>query len=99
MHQQTVVSLQDLRFAILLCRHCNTRVMIDLEVEFSEPRSRFYTPRECPRCDTPFDSAVPRSVDAMQNVYQAIAGLGPAVTFTADRGLPPEKDGKEQSHA
>jgi hypothetical protein len=93
MYQQSVVSIKDLRFATLACPRCNTRVTVDLNAEF-EPESRrrpFVAPRACPRCDTPFDSAVPEAVDSLQEVYKALAKLGSAVTFTAngDQSVPP----------
>ena len=85
MRDQFVVSFQDLRFVTLFCHHCKTRVTLDLNAEF-EPhisgRARFISPRECPRCNNSFDSAVPGAVDAMQKIYKALAPLKDAVTFT-----------------
>lgn len=86
MHDRTIVSIRDLRFAALHCRHCNTRVTLDLDAEF-EPgtgRTQFAVPRECPRCNNPFDSAVPVAVDRLQKAYKALAGLD-AVSFESDR--------------
>ena len=84
MREQIVVSAADLRFVTIQCRHCNTSVTLDLDAEF-EPgiagRRPFLSPRECPRCDSPFDSAVPASVNDLRKVYKALAGLGNAVTF------------------
>lgn len=78
MRSQNVVSIEDLRFATIACRHCNTRLALDLSVEFSlDP------PRECPRCRNPFDSAIPAALGALQRAYKALAPLGEAVTFTA----------------
>jgi hypothetical protein len=89
---QLLVSVEDLRFATLRCRHCNTRVALDLDAEF-EPRAgraAFQCPTECPRCGNPFDSAIPAAVNSMQRVYKALAKLGDAVTFT---GEPHSADG------
>lgn len=83
MRDQIVVSVRDLRFATLVCRHCNTRVALDLDAEFDLPRTPFRALRECPRCANPYDSAVPQAVEAMQKVYKALAAVGDAVTFTA----------------
>jgi phage FluMu protein Com len=83
-HSQFVVSVGDIRFATLLCRHCNTRVTLDLDAEF-KPGSKhvpFESPRECPRCHTLFDSVIPGAVNALQKIYKALAGLEDAVTFT-----------------
>ena len=80
-HEQVVVSVQDLRFATLCCRHCNTRVTLDFDTEFEAPRAPFRAVRECPRCGNPYDSAVPPSIEALQRLYKALAGLGSAVTF------------------
>jgi len=91
MHEQFVVSISDLRFATLFCRHCNTRVSLDLDAEF-EPGGRrepFRSPRECPRCANPYDSAVPEAVNSMRKVYKALASLGNAVTFTDGAELEP----------
>jgi hypothetical protein len=82
MHDDVIVSVSDLRFVTLACRHCNTRVTLDLEAEFEPPRAPFRSPRECPRCGNPFDSAVPGAAELMQRVYKAVAGLGGDVTFT-----------------
>lgn len=85
MHKQTVVSIQDLRFVTILCRHCNTKVTMDLKVEFPQPRtSRFIVPRECPRCQDSFDSVLPPSIEALQRVYSSLAAVPGGVTFTSE---------------
>ena len=83
MRDEAIVSVRDLRFATLLCRHCNTRVTLDLDAEFEAPRTPFRALRECPRCANPYDSAVPLAIETIQKGYKALAGLGDAVTFTA----------------
>jgi len=83
-NDQVVVSIKDLRFAALLCARCNTRVTVDLDAEF-EPESRrspFVAPRECPRCNTSFDSAVPEALDRLQKIFKSLVKLGDAVSFT-----------------
>jgi hypothetical protein len=91
MHDQIIVSIQDLRFVALLCRHCNTRVTLDLDAEFDPrgKRERFASLVECPRCHNPYDSAIPEAVNRMQMVYKALAGLGNAVTFTSGADADP----------
>ena len=87
MHKQIVVSMKDLRFATLLCSHCNTRVTLDFDAEF-EPGTRhapFNAPVECPRCANHFDSALPGAVNTMQKAYRAVAKLNDALTFTGDQ--------------
>lgn len=85
MRKQFVVGLKDLRFATLLCARCNTRVTLDLDTEFDVPtRIPFRTPTECPRCNTQFDSAVPRAIDAMQRVYKALTPVSKSVSFSGD---------------
>jgi len=87
MHKQTVVSIQDLRFVTILCRRCNTKVTLDLDTEFAKPRSgRFMVPRECPRCQDPFDSVLPPSIEDLQRVYKSLAVVPGAVTFTSEAG-------------
>jgi hypothetical protein len=88
MHEQFVVSIQDLRFVALPCRHCSTRVTLDFNAEF-EPdgkRAPFEAPKACPRCANPFDSAVPEAVNGMRKAWKALAGLGDGVTFVT--GIP-----------
>jgi hypothetical protein len=82
-HEQTVLSVKDLRFVTLLCKHCNTRLTIDLEAEFEPPRSRFPIASDCPRCGYAFDSVVPAAVQMLQKSYQALVSLGDTVTFAA----------------
>ena len=84
MHDQFVVSIQDLRLVTILCPQCSTKVTLDLEVEFAPPRSPFKVPDECPRCGNRFDSAIPRAIEGIQKIYKALAQLGDAVTFTRD---------------
>jgi hypothetical protein len=81
MHKQVVVVIQDLRFAVILCRHCNTKVTLDLAAEIQQ---RFVVPRECPRCQDQFDSAIPGAIEALQRVYKSLAEVGSAVSFTSD---------------
>ena len=86
MNKQVLVSMKDLRYATLLCRHCNTRVTLDFASEF-QPGSGatpFKAPTECPRCGSAYDSAVPGSVNGMQKIYRAVAGLGDALSFHGD---------------
>jgi len=83
MNKQIAVSIKDLRYATILCRTCNTRVTLDLAMEFPpNGHMPFSTPKECPRCDARFDSVIPGAIDNMQKVYQALAEIGDAVTFT-----------------
>lgn len=82
MHDQIVVSIQDLQFVTITCDRCNTRVTFDLATEFERPRDPFQPPQECPRCHAAFDSAIPPAVSSMQKVFKALANLK-AVTFTA----------------
>ena len=92
MHDQFVVSIEDLRFVTMLCRHCNTRVTLDFSAEFDPGGNRklaFAPPSECPRCSNRFDSAIPAAVDSMQKAYKALVGLGDAVTFTSDVAAAP----------
>jgi hypothetical protein len=91
MHDQIVVSVQDLRLVTISCSHCNTKVTLDLEMDFEPPRAPFHVPTECPRCGSRFDSAVPRAVEGMYKVYKALAQLGAAVTFSYD--APPTPGG------
>lgn len=85
MHEQTVVSIKDLRFATLACAHCHTRITLDLELEFEVPgRPRFLVPRQCPRCSGPLDSAVPSAIEAVQKVYKALVDLRGALTFSGE---------------
>ena len=82
--------MKDLRYLTILCAHCNTRVTLDLEMEF-DPKSGhkpFTSPAECPRCGSRFDSAVPDAVNAMQRVYRSLAGLGDSVSFTGSLAPP-----------
>lgn len=91
MNTRYVVSVEDLRFVTILCRHCNTRISLDLDAEFeSAGRKPFDSPRECPRCHNPFDSAVPRAINEMQKVYKALANLGNTVTFAGDAAAAPK---------
>ncbi len=93
MRERLTVSISDLRFAALHCAHCNTRVTLDFEAEFGQGGMRapgFATPRECPRCANPYDSAVPGAVDALRRAYKALAELGDAVSFDSERPAPPK---------
>ena len=92
MHHQTIVGIQDLRFVTLHCRHCNTRLTIDLEVEreFRDPRAHFSAPRECPRCEAAFHAAIPPAIEGLQKVYKALAAIPDIVTFTSDTEPLPE---------
>lgn len=92
MHDQVIVSIQDLRYATLFCRHCNTRVSLDLDAEFKAPRMPFRALRECPRCANPFDSAVPTAIEDIQRAYKALVSLGNAVTFTNEASSTPIKE-------
>ncbi len=87
MRTQFVVSVQDLRFAMILCRHCNTKVTLDLSFE-SRPetgRAFDFAPRQCPRCSIRFDSAIPAAVNELQKVWKALSPLEDAVSFTSER--------------
>ena len=82
-NEQVVISVKDLRFATVVCRHCNTRVTLDLETELQSDRHKpFSVPKECPRCHSPFDSVLPGAVVELQQIYKALVGLKDAVTFT-----------------
>ena len=86
MKTQLLVSMHDLRYATISCPHCFTRVILDFESEFQPPRSPFVCPTECPRCNSHFDSAVPKAVESMQSAYKALARVEEAaLTFTVDR--------------
>jgi hypothetical protein len=83
--KQLVVSIKDVRFATQTCRHCNTRLTVDLAVLIDSPeRPPFRVPRDCPRCHQPFDSAVATALEGMHRVYRALDQLGDAVTFTGE---------------
>ena len=83
MREQTIVSIQDLRFATLYCRDCNTRVTLDLDAEFKPESDRppFEAPKECPRCANRFDSAVPEAINNIRKGWKALSRLDNAVTF------------------
>jgi uncharacterized protein (UPF0212 family) len=94
MHDQIVISIRDLRLVTIGCPHCNTKVTLDLDMEFQPPRSPFLALTECPRCGSPFDSAIPGAIQGLYKIYTALAKLRNAVTFTRNAAELPASEGK-----
>jgi DNA-directed RNA polymerase subunit RPC12/RpoP len=85
MHEQTVVSIKDLRFATLRCPHCRTRVTLDLALSLGyQGRSASLAPDQCPRCGSALHSNVAPGLEHLQKAYALLAKLGNSVTFTAN---------------
>jgi hypothetical protein len=76
MHKERILSLEDLRFVRITCRHCNTRVTLDLNTRtgFMAPNSdrQTFPPRECPVCHEDFDSAI-SNLGALHQLYGKMA--------------------------
>lgn len=90
MNKQIIVSMKDLRYASILCPHCNTRVTLDFAKEFGgeSDRDRFKSPHQCPRCHANYDSAIPTALDAMQRVYSNLREHEKAVNFVVEDETP-----------
>jgi hypothetical protein len=73
MREQTTISIEDIRYVSIKCRHCNSRVTIDMgkapDLNFSRPQ---FAPSNCGICNEPFDSAVQR-LNQFQRDYLALA--------------------------
>jgi hypothetical protein len=82
MHEETVVSLNDLQFVCIECPDCRTRVILDMEQQFVVAGRTVFSPEVCPGCRKAFDSAIPGNLDTLQRVYSAIPrALRSAITF------------------
>lgn len=83
MHNQIVVSLEDLRYVCIRCPHCNSRTILDLTAKFdySPERPKFAT-EQCSTCYQRIDSAV-AELNNFQRAYLALrdAGISKFLSF------------------
>jgi hypothetical protein len=95
MHKERVLSLEDLRFVRITCRHCNTRVTLDLNTKtgvfappFPPPNHQTFPPEECPVCHEKFDSAV-SNLGGLHQLYGKLIPLKGIIGF---HGEPVDED-------
>ena len=86
MRKQSIIDIRDLRFVCITCPHCNTRVVLDMDAEFTATNDRpKFAPIGCPGCRKLYDSVV-ENLNALHRAYVAIrdAALGTLVTFVSE---------------
>lgn len=85
MRKTLLISLVDLRFVSVSCKHCRTRVLLDLR-EPSEHAKTFGTllPNECPGCRAGYDSALNPGLLALQSAYRELLKIEKQIEFSTD---------------
>jgi hypothetical protein len=82
MHKEVVVSLADLRYVSIECPNCRTKVTLDMKEKSDlSKKHEFFTPKECPGCQTGYETAIPRTLDAFQKSYEALLPIAGRITF------------------
>jgi hypothetical protein len=85
MHKETIISLADLRYVSISCPRCRASVTLDMqeESEFAK-KSGISSPRECPSCRTPYDSAIPNNVEGMGRAYRSLLAIAERISFRGE---------------
>ena len=85
MHKESVISINDLRYVCIQCPHCKARVTLDMQQKTELlARHGFFAPKQCPGCQTDYDTAIQAGVDQLQKAYQALAAVADRITFRAE---------------
>lgn len=85
MRKQLSVSLSDFRYVCIECPRCKTRVILDMKNKAAfAVEHGFFTPRDCPACKTPYDSAVRPNIDQLQRAYEALFEIADRITFLGE---------------
>lgn len=72
MHQQTKISLDEIRRVMITCKNCKSDNILDMSVEFDYSiERRQFTPFNCGVCGQGYDSAL-QSLNAFRNAYLAL---------------------------
>lgn len=82
MYKEIVVSLADLRYLSIECPICHTKVTLDMK-DKSELAKKyaFFTPIECPGCQTKYDTAIPQTIDSFQKSYASLLEIAERISF------------------
>jgi len=87
MHQETVVSVLDLRYVSLHCPQCHAIVILDMQERSAiAERNNFFAPKTCPGCRADYDSALRQTIDTLQSTYRALLENKDLIAFRAHVG-------------
>lgn len=94
MHKELVVSLKDLRYVSIACPHCRTVVILDMQERSSFGENNdYFCPKQCPGCQTTYDTAIQPGIDGFQKCYKKLSTIADRVSF---RGEPEDATGDRQ---
>lgn len=86
-----IVSPADLRFVVITCRTCNTRVTLDMGRKYENPaQPSGFAPARCPSCDQHYDSSLPDAINAAREAYRALTKAQVAKLVVFHAGTTPE---------
>ena len=79
MIRELAFDLRDLRQVSIECRHCRTKVLLDLEAfdrtgHKREGERATFAPTNCPACEEQYDSAM-ESLNDLQAAYKKLAKI------------------------
>lgn len=100
MVKRLLFSLQELRYVCITCQYCRTQIILDM-ADFPRPGSTervplrtTFTPKECPACKKPFDSAL-EHLNHFQAAYEQLQKLDAVVGFCSE-GIETPWEGREK---
>jgi hypothetical protein len=81
-HTIHLISIADIRYVVIECPHCRTRVTLDLKERSSfAEKHGIFAPKECPGCRTAYDSAIQPNLDQLQRAYQSLLEIADRIRF------------------
>ena len=86
MQNETVCFLSDLRYACISCKHCNTKVMLDL-LELAELAKKYdesIVANMCPGCGSDYDSALRIGLSALRRALSVLNPIADTITFRGE---------------
>ena len=89
MHNATIISISDLKRLVVGCRHCNTKVVIDLvnPPDLYHKHGVLIT-KTCPGCQSHYDIVLDASLDALQKALAGLRPLAEYINFPIDDAIP-----------
>ena len=82
MRQEVVCSLSDLVYVCIGCKHCETKVVVDLrELTKLRENDESTLGKECPGCRKDYDSALTSGLNALARAFQTLTAIEGTISF------------------
>lgn len=85
MYKELAISISDLRYVCIECPACRTKVVLDMKEKcgFAQ-KYGIFTPKKCPGCDAPYDTAIQPNIHAFHHAYQILLPIADRISFRGE---------------